>query len=277
MSDRLRDELVVDVVDGTFTLASRMADATPKMSSKKRAKEALIELREELRQLHDLIFANEQRSTLLVLQGTDASGKNGTIKKVVSAMNPAGVAVASFDEPTPDEEAHHFLWRIEQEVPEPGQLAVFNRSHYEDVLVPSAEGTLDAAAIEQRISDILEFEAGLREEDVSVVKCMLHLSYDEQRERFLRRLRRDDKRWKFNESDLDTRRLWDAYQQACGEVIARTSTEESPWYVVPADHKWYRNWAVASLLAETWRDWNLEYPQPKLDLAALREALEPPQ
>lgn len=277
MADQLRDVLRAAVIDENFTLAGHNPAATPLMDDKSDAKAALKDLRDELFDLHELMFANEDRSVLLVLQGTDGSGKNGTIKHVVSALNPAGVSVASFTEPTEEEQQHHFLWRVEQEMPLPGHLAVFDRSHYEDLLVPLATGELTPDDIEKRMEDVRAFEQGLIENGTTVIKCLLHLSYDEQRERFLRRLRRPDKRWKFNVDDLETRRLWDDYQRAYGWVVAQTATDAASWYVVPADHKWYRNWAVASLLAETWRDWNLEYPQPDLDLAALQASLKEPR
>ncbi len=276
MADEIRDVLRAQVIDGVFTLAAHDAGATPLMTDKSDAKDALDDLRVELFDLHELMFANEERSLLLVLQGTDGSGKNGTIKHVVSAMNPAGVSVASFTEPTAEERDHHFLWRVERQLPRPGHLAVFDRSHYEDILVPMATGATTEDELDQRIEDINEFEERLSSDGTTIVKCLLHLSYDEQRQRFLRRLDRPDKRWKFNVSDLDTRARWDDYQRAYGRVVAETNTEAAPWYIIPADHKWYRNWAIATLLAETWRDWNLAYPQIDLDLAELRSRLESP-
>ncbi len=277
MADSIRGRLRAMVEDEAFTLAGYDPGATPLVDSKSDAKGELDELRSVLFDLHELMYAHEDRSLLLVLQGTDASGKNGTIKHVISGLNPAGVSVASFDEPDEVEREHHFLWRIEQEVPQPGHLVVFNRSHYEDLLVPMAEGTLDAGQIEQRFDDVLAFERKLIDGGTTIVKCLLHLSYDEQRERFLRRLRRSDKRWKFNPADLETRRRWDDYQRAYGEVVARTSTDDAPWYVIPADHKWYRNWAIAQILRETWSDWELEYPQPPIDIEEMESLLEGPR
>lgn len=270
----LRERLRAEPIDGSYSLASVDPATTPSISDKKEAKAGLEDLGDELFDLHEMMFANGDEAILLVLQGTDASGKNGTIKHVVNRVNPAGVSVTEFTEPTDEELEHHFLWRIRREVPDPGHLGVFSRSHYEDVIVPVAEGTHDADEIDSRIDDIVEFERELANRGIKVVKCLLHISYDEQRYRFLRRLRRHDKRWKFNEDDIATRRKWDAYQQAMSATVARTSTEESPWYVIPADHKWYRNWAVARLLVETLEDMKLNYPQPDLDLDALREALD---
>jgi PPK2 family polyphosphate:nucleotide phosphotransferase len=270
----LRDRLRATLIDGRLTLASYDSGATPLVSGKDDAKDGLDAMADQLFDLHEIMFAHADRSVLLVLQGTDAAGKNGTIKHVVNRVNPAGVTVAEFDEPTEEEEKHHFLWRIEQQVPSPGKLGVFARSHFEDVIVPIAEETEDEAEIDSRFEDIVAFERELADGGTVVVKCLLHISYDEQRRRFLRRLRRHDKRWKFDEGDIATRRKWDQYQLAMGETVARTHTDEAPWYIIPADNKWYRNWAIARILVETWEDWNLDYPAPDLDLEALREALD---
>ncbi len=269
----VRSELCARPVEGSLTLASYATDATPLVDGKSAAKDELDDLGERLFDLHEIMFAHRDRAVLLVLQGTDASGKNGTIKHVVNRFNPAGVRVTEFAEPTEEEASHHFLWRIERALPDLGQIGVFSRSHYEDVIVPAATGSVDEDELEQRYVDIAEFEDGLVERGFAIVKCFLHISYDEQRRRFLRRLRRHDKRWKFEEGDIDTRRLWDGYQRAYGDMLAR-STDEVPWYIVPSDHKWYRNWAIAQLLVETFEDMKLDYPEPDLDLAALREKLD---
>lgn len=269
----VRELLVAKPVEGTLTLDSYPTDATPLVDGKSQAKDDLEEMGDRLFDLHELMFANRQTGLLLVLQGTDASGKNGTIKHVINRVNPAGVSVTEFGPPTEEELEHHFLWRIRPRLPEPGTLGVFARSHYEDLIVPIAEGSEDEDEIESRYSDIAKMESELTSQGIHVVKCLLNISYDEQRDRLLRRLRRDDKRWKFEEGDIETRRKWDAYQLARGQMIARTSTEEAPWYIIPADHKWYRNWAIARLLVEVLEEMDLAYPQPDLDLDALREAL----
>lgn len=270
----IRKLLQARPIDGSFTLDSEDPAATPLVDSKSQAKNELDEIGEALFDLHEMMFANEDRAVLLVLQGTDASGKNGTIKHVINRVNPAGVVITEFGPPTEEEAEHHFLWRIRPAVPPAGKLGVFARSHYEDVIVPLAEGAEDAAEIESRFEDIAQFESELTASGIQVVKCLLNMSYDEQRERFLRRLRRHDKRWKFGEGDIATRRNWDAYQMARGETVARTSTDDEPWYIIPADHKWYRNWAIAKILVETFEDMDLSYPKPDLDLEALREALD---
>lgn len=263
-------------VDDYVNLAGYDPAETPFVDSKSDAKDELEDMQEELFDAHELVFAEEQRSVLLVLQGLDCSGKNGTIKHVVIAMNPAGVRTSSFLAPTEEEQKQHFLDRVRPEVPKPGQLGVFDRSHYEDVIVPATLETEDEDTIAERIDEINEFEAEIAEAGTTIVKCMLHISFDEQRERFLRRLRRDDKRWKFSESDLETRRHWNAYQTAYGNAIARTTNDTAPWYIIPADHKWYRNWAIAKLLLATFDSMGASYPQPDFDLDDLRSRLEPP-
>lgn len=271
----LREKLRASVgPDGVFNLAAHDPSETPGVEGKDNADTELAEMADTLFDLHEKLFAENDRALLLVLQGTDASGKNGTIKHVVRLVNPAGVSITSFVEPTEEEQAHHFLWRVRKEVPRAGHLGVFDRSHYEDVLVPAAEAALSPQEIEQRMRDINDFERELTDSGVTVLKCLLHISYDEQRRRFLRRLRRDDKRWKFNEADLETRKLWDQFQAAYGRTVAATHTEHAPWYVVPGDHKWYRNWAIASLLIETLQEMDPDYPDPDFDLAALRDRLE---
>ena len=264
-------------VDGYVNLAGYEPADTPYEDDEDDAEDELEDkMHEQLFDAHELVFAEEERSVLLVLQGLDCSGKNGTIKHVVIAMNPAGVRTSSFLKPTEEEEKQHFLDRVRSEAPRPGQLGVFDRSHYEDVLVPMALGTEDDDTIAQRIDEINEFEAELVANGTTIVKCMLHISFDEQRERFLRRLRRDDKRWKFSESDLETRRHWNDFQAAYGNVLAQTTNDAAPWYVIPADNKWYRNWVIAKLLLATFDSMGAAYPQPDFDLDDLRARLEPP-
>ncbi len=260
-----------------MNLAGYDTASTPMVDSKGAAKDQLHdELGERLFDLHELLYAEAERSVLLVMQGLDCSGKGGTIKHVVITMNPSGVRTAAFNEPTDEERAQHFLERYRAELPRPGQLGVFDRSYYEDAIVPLATGSMSDDEVGSRIDEINTFEAELIDSGVTVVKCLLHLSFDEQRERFLRRLRRDDKRWKFSVNDMETRSHWNEHQAAYGAVVARTSTEIAPWYVIPSDHKWYRNWAVAKLLEATFEAMAPAYPQPELDLEDLRRRLEAP-
>ncbi len=282
MSDRptlpeLQDAFRARPLEGVVTLDGYSTTDTPFVDDKSEAEDDLEDnLPDLLFDAHELLFAEAERSVLLVLQGTDCSGKNGTIKHVVIHMNPAGVRTASFTEPTDEEEEEHFLWRHRQQLPNPGQLGVFDRSHYEDVLVPVVEGELIGDDLQERYDEINAFEQELTDEGTTVVKCLLHISYDEQRERFLRRLRRDDKRWKFSESDLDDRQKWSDYQAAYGAAVAATTTDSAPWYIIPSDHKWYRNWAIAHLLLAVLGDMGASYPQPDFDLDDLRRRLEAP-
>lgn len=270
----IAERLTIETPEG-FTLGSVDTSATPDSPGKKEAKEQIEgDLADRLFDLHELMMANEDHSMLLVLQGSDASGKSGTVKHVVRRMNPVGVNVASFVEPTEEEKQHHFLWRMRQELPQPGHLAAFDRSHYEDLVVPNVEGEIDEDELSSRVDDVNDFEAELLAERVIVIKCFLAISYEEQTERFLRRLRRDDKRWKFNPSDMDTRDKWDIYQLAYANAIRRTNTEQAPWHVIPADKKWYRNWAIGNIICERLEALNLEYPQPSLDLEELRQQLQ---
>ncbi len=273
----LRAELVARPVEGTINLAGYDTTATPFFEgSESDAEDELEEMREALFDAHELLYAEEKRSVLLVLQGLDCSGKNGTIKHVVIAMNPAGVRVSSYKEPTDEEASQHFLERFRPNLPAPGQLGVFDRSYYEDAIVPAVLEPNAEDDIARRIEEINQFEAELNDDGVTIVKCLLHISFDEQRERFLRRLRRDDKRWKFSEADLETRRQWNEFQAAYGVAVGQTSTDQAPWYVIPADHKWYRNWIIAKLLLATFDSLGASYPQPDFDLDELRRRLEPP-
>ena len=217
-----------------------------------------------------------QRRVLLVLQGIDTAGKGGVTNHVMVACKPIGVEYTAFKAPTAEELRHHFLWRIRRRLPHPGSVAVFDRSHYEDVIVPLVHEDIEVADWERRIKQINAFERDLVAHATTVVKCFLHISYDTQRERLLRRLQRPKKQWKFNESDLDERKLWPRYQTAFQSVLERTDTDDAPWYVVPSDHKKYRNWAVAQLLCETLGDLDPRYPETELDVDELKRRLAPP-
>jgi PPK2 family polyphosphate:nucleotide phosphotransferase len=254
------------------------ARATPGGPKDKRAgRVATEQLGEHLADLQERLWAastaGDRRRVLLVLQGMDTSGKGGTIKHVIGYCNPAGCRVRAFQAPTPEERAHPFLWRIEQALPHPGELGIFDRSHYEDVLVTRVRGLVPRAEIEGRYDEIDRFEESLAGDGVTLIKCFLHLSYEEQRRRLLKRLDRPDKRWKFDPADIDDRALWPAYQEAYEIALERCSTPYAPWYLVPADHKWYRNWAVSRLLLEHLRALDPRYPKADFDVAGCRERL----
>lgn len=229
-----------------------------------------------LEDLQERLFVEGTRALLVVLQAMDTGGKDGTISHVFRAMNPSGVDVASFKRPTEEERSHHFLWRIERRLPQPGQVMIFNRSHYEDVLVARVHGLVPEDVWAGRYDEINAFEERVGASGTTIVKLFLHISYDEQRERLLARLDDPAKHWKFNVGDLDERARWMDYQSAYEDAIARCSSPEAPWYVVPADRKWYRNWAVAAILLEWLRELGPRYPDPELDAPDLRARLEAP-
>jgi PPK2 family polyphosphate:nucleotide phosphotransferase len=216
------------------------------------------------------------RSVLLVLQGLDTSGKGGVVTHVVGAFGPEGVKATAFKRPTPEEQAHHFLWRIRRALPSPGVIGVFDRSHYEDVLVTRVHETVPEAEWRRRYEEINAFEQELTDKGTVVVKCLLQISYAEQRERLLARLDDPSKNWKFSEHDVDERAFWADYQAAFVGVLENCSTEAAPWYVVPSDRKWYRNWAIGQLLLETLEEMDPHYPEHELDLPRLRARLQPP-
>ncbi|MBX7265006.1 hypothetical protein KIF24_02340 [Micromonospora sp. Llam7] len=213
------------------------------------------------------------RRVLLVLQAMDCGGKDGTIKRVVGAMNPLGVQIRAFGPPTAEELRHHFLWRIRRALPPPGQLGVFNRSHYEDVLVPRVQERAPEDVWQPRYAEIDEFERELTAAGVVVVKAFLHISYAEQAQRLLARLDDPTKHWKYHPSDVDARARWDDYQAAYADLLGRGGTDVAPWHVVPADRKWYRDWAVAHLLRETFDTLDLGYPPADFDIERERERL----
>lgn len=223
-------------------------------------REQLDALAIELDRLQNLLHAEGRRKVLLVLQGLDTSGKDGTIRWVFSRTSPLGVKVHAFKAPTEDERAHDFLWRCHAVVPRSGEIGVWNRSHYEDVLVPVVEGWIEKSQTRQRYAQIRNFEQLLVDSGTVVIKCMLNISKDEQRARLQARIDEPDKHWKFSMDDLAVRKKWDAYQLAYERALVATSTDDSPWYVIPADSKLHRNMMVASLLVKTLRGMKLKVP-----------------
>ena len=227
------------------------------------------ELWDGLHDLQERLYAESERSLLVVLQAMDAGGKDGTIEHVFRGMNPQGVRVASFKVPTEEERAHDFLWRVHARVPGHGEIGVFNRSHYEDVLVVRVHDLVPEAVWRSRYEHIRAFESLLASGGTTVVKLFLHISEDEQAERLRARLEDPTKSWKFRSGDLEERARWHDHQAAFEEAIAETSTAEAPWYVVPADRKWYRNWAVLRILTETLEAMDPRYPAPEPGLDSL--------
>ena len=239
------------------------------------AKELLRKDVGRLGELHDLLYAAHSHALLVVLQGMDTSGKDGTVRHVLQGLSPQGTEVHSFKQPTAEEHLHDFLWRIHKVVPELGTIGIFNRSHYEDVLVTRVHGQIGSRRAHERMRAIRQFERHLSEEGVVVRKFFLHISEEEQARRIEERLKDPSKRWKYSPSDLEERKRWDDYQAAYEDAIRRTSTSHGPWYVIPADHKWYRNLAVARALVETLEDLHLAWPQPDVPpLAEVEKELD---
>jgi len=263
---------------GPVDLAALPTDATPGFEGDKAdGKAALVALGTELADLQERLFAEGRsgftRSVLLVLQGMDTSGKGGVLRHTVGLIDPQGVRITSFKAPTAEERDHDFLWRIRRAVPDPGYVGVFDRSHYEDVLIARVRELAPPEEIEARYGQINDFEAGLVESGTVVLKCLLHISADTQKERLTERLANPDKHWKYNPGDLDERARWRAYREAYEVALERTNTEVAPWYVVPSDRKWYRNLAIGRLLLETLRRMNPQWPVADFDVEAEQRRL----
>jgi PPK2 family polyphosphate:nucleotide phosphotransferase len=240
---------------------------------RRRVDELTLADEEHISSLQQCLHAESKRSVLIVLQGMDTSGKDGTIRYALRGLNPQGVRIVSFKKPTPAERRHDFLWRVRRQLPGPGEVVIFNRSHYEDVLIAKVRGLASPKVIEERYDIINRFEAGIVRQGTAIVKVFLHISAEEQRGRLLARLNEPDKHWKFSRNDIGERPFWDDYQGAYDSAIGRCSTAKAPWYIVPANRKWYRNWTVSQLLIETLEGMKLNYPNPHLDLEALKTSL----
>jgi PPK2 family polyphosphate:nucleotide phosphotransferase len=226
----------------------------------------LPDLVERIADLQARLYAEERKALLVVLQGIDAAGKDSSVSHVFRGTNPQGVRVYSFKEPSNEEAAHDFLWRYHAHTPGYGMIHVFNRSHYEDVLVVRVKGLVEEERWRSRYDSINDFERMLAREGTTILKCFLHISKDAQLDRFRERLEREDKHYKFSANDIRERRNWDAYQQAYEDALDATDTEWAPWHVVPADHKWFRNLTVARLVLETLERMDPRWPPPEEDL-----------
>jgi PPK2 family polyphosphate:nucleotide phosphotransferase len=252
----------------------RLKDVDPAFKGHHESQEAaapeLERYLQKLTQLQGLLYAEKKHAILIVLQGMDASGKDGTIKHVFGALNPQGASVASFKQPTPIERDHDFLWRVHPHAPPKGWVAIFNRSHYEDVLVTRVHKLVDKSTCEARCDLIRSFELGLKESGTMILKFFLHISKEEQLARFCKRLDDPLRNWKISESDYSERPLWDAYMEAIEAALSATSTPEAPWYVIPANHKWFRNLAVSRIVADTMEALGMSFPEPPVDLGEIR-------
>jgi PPK2 family polyphosphate:nucleotide phosphotransferase len=253
----------------TITLSDLPTTAQPYHDDRDSAEDEFRVLRNELIEYQRRLYADGSMKLLVVLQAMDAGGKDGTIRRVFKGVNPQGVQVTSFKVPTRHELARDFLWRIHRAVPAKGMIGVFNRSHYEDVLVVRVHAIVPEEVWRPRYAHINAFEKSLAESGTTILKFLLHISSDEQKQRFQARLDEPDKNWKFSLDDLEKRKLWDDYAAAFEEMLAKTTTKWAPWYVVPADQKWYRNLAVTRVLVDTLKTMDPQYPKPEQDLSGV--------
>ncbi|MGO1974709.1 MAG: PPK2 family polyphosphate kinase [Propionibacteriaceae bacterium] len=246
---------------------------------KKDAPDLTAALAPELNDLQERLFAAgragdpEAPSVLVILQGMDTSGKGGVIRHAFGLVDPQGINLRAFKAPTKEESSHHYLWRVRRELPKPGMIGIFDRSHYEDVLVPKVNRSVLVKDLDVRYEEINRFEQKMVDAGTTVIKCFLHVSFDEQRERLLARLDNPEKYWKYNPGDVDERAKWSRYQKAYNTALERCNTDAAPWYVIPADRKWYRNWAVAQLLLEKLDALDLSWPTADFDVDEERKRL----
>ncbi len=231
-------------------------------SDKKEAKKTTKNFRKELINFQRLLYAEQKHKVLIVLQAMDGGGKDGTIRSIFDGVNPQGVCVASFKVPTPEEIGHDYLWRIHKQTPKNGEIVIFNRSHYEDVLVVRVHQLVSEKIWQKRYQQIQNFEKTLTDEGTTILKFFLHISKDEQKERFYERIEIPEKQWKFNPKDIDERKLWDDYMQAYEDALTKTSTVHAPWYVIPANRNWYRDYVIIEIITETLKKLKMTYPQP---------------
>jgi len=270
--ERLRVQLPAKLRDGDAG-DTPLRDSDSKYTKdeiKKREREQTDDLTARLADLQQMLFATRKAKVLLVLQGMDTSGKDGTLRALFSRINPMGLRGVQFKAPSLDEQAHDFLWRVHRQVPAAGEIAIFNRSHYEDVLVPRVQELIDAKECKRRYGHIRDFERMLSETGTVVIKIFLHISKDEQRERLQARLDDPDKQWKFDPNDIVQRKLWDDYQRAYEDAMEATDADHAPWYVIPADSKTHRNLLVATLLLEIMEGLKLSYPDADPKLSKLK-------
>jgi len=245
-----------------FKIADHKAGDTGKFEDKTEAEPRTQKNLEELEKLQDKLYAQAKYAVLIVLQAMDGAGKDGTIAKVFSGVNPQGCEVHSFKRPTPLELAHDYLWRIHNAVPPKGMIGIFNRSHYESVLVERVKDIVPESVWSKRYDQINDFEKMLAAENTVILKFFLHISWEEQKERMEARLADPKKNWKFDPEDLKNRERWTDYMAAYEDAISRCSTKHAPWYIVPANHKWFRNWVVSDILTRTLEKLDLKYPPP---------------
>ena len=246
------------------------ADFKPKGLDRDEAEERIRELTVELRDLQHLMYAEDQRSLLIVLQGRDAAGKDGTIRHVFGPMNPQGTRVTSFKVPSNEEQAHDFLWRCHKAAPKRGMVGIFNRSHYEDVLVVRVHDLVPKKTWSKRFDHINAFESLLADKGTIILKFYLHIDRDEQLERFKKRMNNPKKNWKISDADYTERPYWDAYTEAFEDALSKCSTDIAPWFVVPANRKWARNLVIAEIVVDTMKGLDMRFPEPEVDIEEIR-------
>jgi len=253
-----------------FRLSDHNPDDTLGYKNDDQTQAALKKHLERLEKLQYLLYASKKCALLIVLQAMDSGGKDGTIRHVMSGVNPQGCRVTSFKQPTPEETSHDFLWRAHKAVPERGEIGIFNRSHYEDVLITRVHNMVPKSVWSSRYKEINRFEKILVENEVKILKFFLHISPEEQLKRFNQRLEDPTKQWELSPADFQERRYWKRYMAAYEEMLRVCSTEWAPWYVIPANHKWFRNFAVSHIIVKTLEDLNLRFPKPTFDVSKFR-------
>jgi PPK2 family polyphosphate:nucleotide phosphotransferase len=273
MATNFRKKFLVEPGE-KIKLSKRDPEETLGWEKDHKMKVSLEESLERLDKLQYLLYAERKRAILIVLQALDSGGKDGTIRHVMSGVNPQGCQVTSFKQPSPEELAHDYLWRVHKAVPAAGEIGIFNRSHYEDVLVVRVHNLVPKDVWSERYDQINEFEEFLHDNGVTTLKFFLHISKDEQKKRFEQRIEDPDRQWKISEADFAERKYWDDYTKAYEDALARCSTKHSPWYVIPANKKWFRNLAVSHIIAETMEDMRMKFPPPALGKKILKEKLK---
>jgi PPK2 family polyphosphate:nucleotide phosphotransferase len=246
-------------------LSRERTSAPSHFPDKTQSDAVLAKHRAQLEALQEVFYASQQKALLIVLQGIDTAGKDGAIRHIFSGINPQGCDVASFKTPTPVELAHDFLWRVHAQVPQRGMIGIFNRSHYEDVLLPHVHKLIDRKTVHARLDDINEFESSLADSNIVILKFFLHISKDEQARRLQARLDDKNKQWKISDADFKERAYWKQYREAYETILSKTSQAHAPWFVIPSDNKTYRNVAISEILVEVLQGLKLKYPKPHFD------------
>jgi PPK2 family polyphosphate:nucleotide phosphotransferase len=251
-------------------LAKRSSSDTDGYKSEEAATAVLVKHRTQLAELQEVFYASQKKALLIVLQGMDTAGKDGTIRHIFSGINPQGCEVAAFKVPTPLEARHDFLWRVHAAVPPRGMIGIFNRSHYEDVLSPRVHNLITDKVASTRLDNINTFESMLVDNDVVILKFFLHISRDEQTRRLQARIDKTKKNWKLSTADLHERKFWPQYEDAYTRILSATSHKRAPWFVIPSDNKWYRNVAISTILVDAMKDLKLTYPDATVDAADIK-------